>query len=620
MRLPWGITVKEVYLAFFAVIAIALCGFIMVIYGQYERVQQSQKYTIYQYENIRQSRMILSDVIDMETGVRGFVMSGQPRFLEPYDKANARLRDEIFALRNQTYYESNSFAETNAWLEQIEAIQTLLAKQVTRVKAQGRSAISSAEMEQEVQQMDRLRTTVEAAVDKRLVLLRQQVELVDRQRNNFLYILIFGAVLGVGILLAGTVLIIRLESEKEKAEDENRRSESRFLAVMNGVNDGLYELNFVNDSMFMSREFKAMLGYDEDELEETAETAINLIHPDDVEGSLEVRRDYITKKTPFYSNVFRMKHKDGTWRWILSRGIGTWDKFGQIRSLIGTHTDISEQKAREEDLRQLNADMEAFTYITSHDMRSPLVNLKGFSHELAIAVHEVNELLEPKKDQIGAPTWAKLETILKHDVPEALGFIGNAVDRMDTLTTAILDLSRIGKYVYHDERVNARDVVDTCLGAQSYEITNKGVEVKVGALPEIVTDRSALEQIFSNLIDNAVKYLRSDEPGHIEITCHETGRDYIFSVRDNGRGIAPEDSDRVFNIFRRARNTGDVRGLGIGMAFVKASLRRMSGAIWFESALNRGTTFYFSLPKKTLEIARPPAEARKAAGTKGGRG
>ncbi|EGF91529.1 sensory box protein [Asticcacaulis biprosthecium C19] len=620
MRLPWGITVKEVYLAFFAVIAIALCGFIMVIYGQYERVQQSHKYTIYQYENIRQSRMILSDVIDMETGVRGFVLSGQTRFLQPYDRANARLRDEIFALRNQTYYEPTSFAETNAWLEQIEAIQTLLAKQVTRVKSQGRSVISSAEMEEEVQQMDRLRTTVEAAVDKRLIMLRQQVELVDKQRNNFLYILVFGAVLGVGILLAGTVLIIRLESEKEKAEDENRRAESRFLAVMNGVNDGLYELNFVNDSMFMSHEFKAMLGYDDDELEETAETAIALIHPDDVEASLEVRRDYITKKVPFYSNVFRMKHKDGTWRWILSRGIGTWDKFGQIRSLIGTHTDISEQKAREEDLRQLNADMEAFTYITSHDMRSPLVNLKGFSHELAIAVHEVNELLEPKKDQIGAPTWDKLETILKRDVPEALGFIGNAVDRMDTLTTAILDLSRIGKYVYQDEKVNARDVVDTCLGAQSYEISNKGVEVKVGALPELVTDRTALEQIFSNLIDNAVKYLRADEPGKIEITCHETGRDYIFSVRDNGRGIAPEDSDRVFNIFRRARNTGDVRGLGIGMAFVKASLRRMSGAIWFESALNSGTTFFFSLPKKTLEALRPAVENRRTASTRGGRG
>ncbi|MBW8881649.1 MAG: PAS domain-containing sensor histidine kinase, partial [Asticcacaulis sp.] len=456
--------------------------------------------------------------------------------------------------------------------------------------------------------------TIEKSVDKRLERLDGQVSHVTDQRNNFIYILIIGTVLGVGILLAGTVLIIRLEVEKEKVEDENQRAESRFLAVMNGVNDGIYELNFVNDTMYMSKEFKAMLGFDEDGIEDTAAAVIGLIHPDDVEKSLEVRRDYITKKTPHYVNVFRMKHKDGTWRWILSRGVGTWDRFGQIRSLIGTHTDITEQKAREEELRQLNDDMEAFTYITSHDMRSPLVNLKGFSHELALAVKDVNDLLETKQDKVGPATWARLEAILKHDIPEALGFIGNAVDRMDTLTTAILDLSRIGKYVYHDEWVNTREIFDKCLGAQSYEISSKHVEVTVGSLPDLVADRMALEQIFSNLLDNAVKYLRPDTPGHIDIACEDSGRDHIFSIRDNGRGIAPEDSDRVFNIFRRARNTGDVRGLGIGMAFVKASLRKMGGTIWFESTLGQGTTFYVSVPRKSLERTAAPLPAARAAG------
>ena len=601
MRLPWGISVKEVYLAFFCLISIALCGFTMLIYAQYQRVQRLNEYTIYQYENIRQSRLILADVIDMETGVRGYVMSGNTTFLEPYSKADTRLRDEIFSLRNQTYYEPNAFAETNQWLNQIEEIQALLAKQVAYIKMFGRTTISPHEMDEERSKMDTLRAIVETSVEKRLDLLHSQVAHVDAQRSTFSYILIGGTILGVCILLAGTILIIRLEVEKEKVEDENQRAQSRVLAVLNGVNDGLFELNFVNDTMYMSREFKAMLGFAEDEMADNAETVVNLIHPDDVEKALDVRRDYITKKTTHYINVFRMKHKDGTWRWIMSRGVGTWDRFGQIRSLIGTHTDITEQKAREEELRQLNADMEAFTYITSHDMRSPLVNLKGFSHELALAINDVNTLLEPRKDAIGAATWTRLEAILRHDIPESLGFIGNAVDRMDTLTTAILDLSRIGKYVHHDELVSVRDVVDKCLGAQSYEISRKGVEVTLGDLPELVCDRLALEQIFSNLIDNAVKYLRPDQPGRIEVTCTQTSRDHVFAIRDNGRGIAPEDSDRVFNIFRRARNTGDVRGLGIGMAFVKASLRKMSGTIWFESALDVGTIFYFSLPVKAFE-------------------
>lgn len=607
MRMPWGLNARHLYLGFFSVISIALCGFSMVIYNQHTRVQNLNAYTIRQYEVIRQSRGILTDVLNMETGVRGYVMSGQTKFLEPYTTANARLRDEIFTLRNAMYYEPNSFAETSNWLDQIEGIQDLLARQVTYVQRYGKGTISPSELDQEKADMDRLRQTLEVANAARLKELQGQVADVDAQRNNFDYILIIGTVLGIGILLIGTVVIIRLEVENEIFEDESQKAESRFKAVMDGVNDGLYEINFVNDTMYMSKEFKAMLGFSEDEIENSAQAAIALIHPDDRDASLEVRRQYLTKQAPVYNNVFRMRHKDGTWRWVMARGVGTWDKFGAIRSLIGTHTDITEQKNREEELRQLHADMEAFTYITSHDMRSPLVNLKGFSHELAMAVTDVNALLEPRREVLGEVTWQKLDTVLKHDVPEALGFIGNAVDRMDTLTTAILDLSRIGKYVYRTEMVSAQAVMDKVLGAQSYELTSKKVEVTVEPLPELMTDPVALEQVFSNLLDNAVKFLRPDVPGRIAVTCQETARDYVFSIQDNGRGIDAQDVERVFQIFRRARNTVDVRGLGLGMAFVKATLRKMSGQIWFESAVDEGTTFYVSLPKKAPAAPAAPA-------------
>ena len=598
MRMPWGLNARHLYLGFFSVISIALCAFSMVIYSQHTRVQNLNAYTIRQYEVIRQSRGILSDVLNMETGVRGYVMSGQTKFLEPYTTASARLRDEIFNLRNAMYYEPTSFAETSNWLDQIEVIQDLLARQVTYVQRYGKGTISPSELEEEKSDMDRLRQTLETANGRRLKDLQAQVADVNDERNNFDYILIIGTVLGIGILLIGTVVIIRLEIENEIFEDESQKAESRFKAVMDGVNDGLYELNFVNDTMYMSREFKAMLGFGEDEIENSAQASIALIHPDDRDASLEVRRQYLTKQTPVYNNVFRMRHKDGTWRWVMSRGVGTWDKFGAIRSIIGTHTDITEQKNREEELRQLHADMEAFTYITSHDMRSPLVNLKGFSYELSMAVNDVNALLEPKREQLGEDTWQKLDHVLKHDVPEALGFIGNAVDRMDTLTTAILDLSRIGKYVYREEVVSSQTVMDKVLGAQSYELGNKKVEVTVAPLPDLITDPVALEQVFSNLLDNAVKYLRSDVPGRIQVECQETARDYIFSVADNGRGIDAQDAERVFQIFRRARNTGEVRGQGLGMAFVKATLRKLSGTIWFESTVNEGTTFFVSLPRK----------------------
>ncbi len=615
MWLPWGINVKHIYLAFFSIVSIALCAFTMIIHGQYKTVEDLNDDTVYQYETIGQTRNIYIGTLEMENGVRGYILSGDDRFLKPYREAGSRLRAQVVTLRNVTYREKAFFAQTNVWLDSIDDIQKTYERQIAAVGTHGRGAVSVQDLSRQKAAMDSLRERLDDSVAQRLSGLKAHVKQVESQRANFIYILIIGAIIGIGIVLIGTITIIKLETENQAFEDESRKAEMRFRTVMNGINDGLYELNFVSETFYASREFKAMLGYGEDEIADTIDAVMGLIHPDDLPKVLEVRRQYIMRQSPVYANVFRMKHKDGTWRWVLSRGVGTWDKFGQIRTLIGTHTDITEQKEREEEYKQLHADMEAFTYITSHDMRSPLVNLKGFSHELAMAVEEVRELIEPQKKKMSADSWTRLEALLKADIPESLGFIGKAVDRMDTLTTAILDLSRIGKYVYREDRVSSRAIFDKCLGAQSYELTGKGVEVVVGHLPELITDPVALEQIFSNLLDNAVKYLQPGRPGRIEVGCVETSREYVFSIRDNGRGIEADDRQKVFHIFRRARNTGDVRGLGLGMAFVKATLRKLSGAIWFDSTVDVGTTFYFSLPKKLPAAANAelPHETRALA-------
>ncbi len=577
----------------------------MILYNQYKRLQDLDHYTLYQYDVMRRSRDILADMVDMETGVRGFALTGDRAFLKPYYDADFRLTQEFVGLRTAIAREPRSFAETNSWISHIDAVRKLWQTEVSTIEVNGKSAVKIADLDRQRVQMETLRHVIETSIQARTRDLQARTDAMDVHKTDFFWAVVIGDLVSGGILLLGVIVIIRLELAAERSEDDRKRAEQRFRTVMDGVNDGLFEYNFISEALYASPEFKGMLGFAEDELPSTIEAVTTRIHPDDLDAAMEVRRAYAAREIPTYANVFRMRHKDGTWRWILSRGVGLWDRHGEIRTLTGSHTDITEQKNREEELRQLHADMEAFTYITSHDMRSPLVNLKGFSHELTLAVTDLNALLEPQKKRLGAATWAKIDAILHHDVPEALGFIGNAVARMDTLTTAILDLSRIGKYVYRDEAVDARAIVDKCLGAQSYEIGNKGVEVTVGDLPVLVTDPVALEQVFSNLIDNAVKYLKPGRPGRITIGCHETGRDYIFSVRDNGRGIEAEDSQKVFHIFRRARNTGDVRGLGLGMAFVKATLRKLNGAIWFDSTLDEGTTFYVSLPKKTAARAGP---------------
>jgi signal transduction histidine kinase len=127
-------------------------------------------------------------------------------------------------------------------------------------------------------------------------------------------------------------------------------------------------------------------------------------------------------------------------------------------------------------------------------------------------------------------------------------------------------------------------------------IAQKKVDVVCEPLLPIASDAPFLEHIFNNVLDNAIKYLSPERRGKITISSQRAGKDIIFSIKDNGRGIAREDRRKIFEIFRRARNTGDVQGLGMGMAYVKATARKLGGSIWLDSQLNEGTTFYVRLP------------------------
>jgi signal transduction histidine kinase len=177
-----------------------------------------------------------------------------------------------------------------------------------------------------------------------------------------------------------------------------------------------------------------------------------------------------------------------------------------------------------------------------------------------------------------------------------LGFIENAVTRMDHLTAALLRLARVGRRELHMEELDAGALVQETLHVLAHQIQTRNIAVETGPLPHITGDRSAMEQIFGNLLDNAVKYLDPERPGRIEVSAEETAEATVFRVRDNGRGIAEHDMDKVFAPFRRA-GVQDVPGEGMGLAFVKALLHRLGGRIGCQSEPGVGTTFSFTLPR-----------------------
>ena len=264
--------------------------------------------------------------------------------------------------------------------------------------------------------------------------------------------------------------------------------------------------------------------------------------------------------------------------------------------------DITERKQAEallrsysEELTEINDELKNFAYIVSHDMRAPLVNIKGFSEELARSLGEIEPCFQKHLPLLDSADRDKIAPILKSEIPDALRFIGSSVSRMDSLVNAILKLSRVGRRRLHPERLAVRELVLDILSTLAHQIAAKTVTVTVGALPELTTDRTAVEQIFGNLIENAVKYLDPSRPGSVAISAETGESEAVFHISDNGRGMGQDDIPRAFEIFRRI-GPQDTVGEGMGLAYVKTLVRLLGGRIWCESLPGTGTTFSFSLP------------------------
>jgi signal transduction histidine kinase len=269
------------------------------------------------------------------------------------------------------------------------------------------------------------------------------------------------------------------------------------------------------------------------------------------------------------------------------------------------YRDEIEQRARElvgvnTHLRQQTQDNEMFIYSVSHDLRSPLVNLQGFSKEIMHATRELNAELDALEVPEGGKK--KIRALLEDDLHTSLRFIQNAVTRAAGIIDAMLRLSRAGRVEYQPVMVDVNAMTQRIVDAMSGSIRDKGARVEIeSGMPQTWGDPTAIEQVFGNLVGNAVNYLDPARPGRIEIGCLSgngagAGEGLnTYYVRDNGLGIPETHMGKMFTAFQRLH--GNVaQGEGIGLALVKRVVERHGGRIWAESAEGHGTSFFVALP------------------------
>jgi PAS domain S-box-containing protein len=256
-------------------------------------------------------------------------------------------------------------------------------------------------------------------------------------------------------------------------------------------------------------------------------------------------------------------------------------------------------------------ELRRFAAMVSHDLRAPLINVHGFTKELAQACEALQAVLPTALPSLDNAQRAAVTTALEGDIPEALSFIRAGVTRMDRLLEAMVTLSRMGHRPLHLEAVDMEALVQQCLQALAHQLRERQVGVTVGPLPQVHADALAMTQIVSNLLSNAINALVPGRPGELHITAAAGPETTAFHIQDNGRGIAADDIPTVFEVFRRL-GPQEAAGEGMGLAYAQTLVRRHGGDVGCQSTPGVGTTFTFTIAKHLAE-SHPPQHAAGAA-------
>lgn len=251
-------------------------------------------------------------------------------------------------------------------------------------------------------------------------------------------------------------------------------------------------------------------------------------------------------------------------------------------------------------LARKNEENETFVYSVSHDLRSPLVNLEGFSRELGVTCTTLKSLIQ--SHELPESLRNQALELIDQDMPESIHYIHTAVSRLSGIIDALLRLSRAGRVNYEAKRVPVGKVVERVVQALRVTADAKKANVRLEPLPDAWADPLAVEQIFANLIGNALNYLSPDRPGEVVVGGDldtNVGLSRYF-IRDNGVGIQPQHSAQIFQAFRRL-NPALAPGEGMGLVIVRRILDRIGGEIDFQSEYGQGTTFTLTLPSPSTD-------------------
>jgi len=344
--------------------------------------------------------------------------------------------------------------------------------------------------------------------------------------------------------------------------------------------------------IFLNDAGKRMLGISE---EEVAQTTIMQVIPEHLQdkvkqevlpaivrdGYWEGELQYSNVKTGGLTDVYATTYKIA------------YPETGVLQYLANVSLDITDRKRAEEEISAKNKELENYLYIASHDLRSPLVNIQGFSQRLQKQADSISAALADCA--LPQATKAGIDAVTRDGIPKTLNFIFSNVTKMDVLLNGLLHLSRTGRAIMTIKEIDINQLFQKIIANFNFQLTQLDATITTKDIPSCYGDENLLNQLFSNIIGNAIKYYDKNRGLVIEVTARKEFRKVIYSIRDTGLGMESRHLERIWDIFYRVDSTLADAGEGLGLSIVKRIAEKHKGRVWVESAAGKGSVFYIEL-------------------------
>jgi PAS domain S-box-containing protein len=377
--------------------------------------------------------------------------------------------------------------------------------------------------------------------------------------------------------IIGASKIVRDITDKKRAENQLKQTLTNLRDLYDNAPCGYLS---VDASIYLSNINKTLLGwlgYKKDEVIGKLKYE-DLLSPESKKRFLETfETDFENyKKNGFVKDLeFDFQRKDGSFVPVVVNSFAKFNNSGEFLSSRTTVFDNTDRKQAENKILALNKELESFTYSVSHDLRAPLRSIAGYAQ----ALHE------------------DYSPVLDKEGKELIRIISRNAERMGQLIDDLLEFSRLGRKELMHGNINMHDLITDVVNDLISEIRDRKINWKINGLAPIRADVGMIRQVCINLLSNAIKYTEKNNETFIEIGSFEKDNHQCYYIKDNGVGFDMKYFSKLFEVFQRLHKLSDFDGTGVGLALVKRIVTRHNGNVWAEAELNKGATFYFSIPK-----------------------